>query len=214
MTRIAKLIMSGALFISTGALATTGSSGIIESLNYQSTQKNVDKAVEHIEVYGQRPIGYFRQQLRLSESAFFDAFNELTDISSFKVECYNKKRIGTNVGRRRCEPAYVDEIKHEQRFLTSQLTSSRGNPLLTFPYAQLRYELQQKQKEHIAYMNKLASENPDLQAKLEKWAEAKMSYALKHYKKWGKRSGFARAIETSPQFNIDEDIDYKDEKSL
>ena len=64
MTHIAKLIMSGALFLSTGALATTGSSGIIESLNYQSTQKNIDKAVERIEVYGQRPNGYFRQQLR------------------------------------------------------------------------------------------------------------------------------------------------------
>lgn len=173
------------------------SSGILEQIS-QPTEQSVSLAVERIQVYGQRPLSFFRKELVNSEADFFALYNELADDDGFKVKCRHNKELGTNVRTRACLPNFVNDIKFNEAQQAADLAPPGGGVLAIInnrSAAQAKAAILKKQQEYLENLNQIASANPQLQEKLDKWNAAKMSYAFQHYKKWGKKSGFAHAFE-------------------
>ena len=173
------------------------SSAILGHVTNPNQQQSVEKAIERIEVYGQRPLSFFKRALRNSEEDFFSLYNSLTNDDDFKVSCEDKVYVGRKTKTRICAPAFQNRILFEAR-QDARLRGSRRNlfnNLTNISRAEIKESMLERQKDHIADMNKLAQQNPELLAKLEEWNAAQISYAVHHYKTFGDASGFADVVQ-------------------
>ena len=193
MKKVTQLLLTTSLVLSAQAMALSGSSGIIEKLQYKSSEQNVENAIEHITVYGQRPLIYFKNQVIKAENDFFNLFNQFADQDEFKIKCSRSSSSGTRIRSRVCEPAYITDLKYDIRFLSGGSLFNAPN-IPVYLDRDFQRRARQKRVEHIAYMTRIADEHPELQDKLEDWAEARMSYAFKHYQRWGKYSHFSKLV--------------------
>jgi hypothetical protein len=148
----------------------------------QDQTANSDKEdVEQIQVYGQRPPGYYKELMIQAELAFFDTYNQLTENEDFKIIC-SREPIGpfSRLTKRVCEPGYIDEeqFKGTQEAFSAVSLRNKAIGNLTHTPGDLRIrKAQKKQREaQLEELRELVKTNPELQKKLINLNRAKAKY--------------------------------------
>lgn len=135
--------------------------------------ENPNEGIENIEVItvtGERPLSFFRKQMREKENAFFALHNTLTDSDDFKIICAHKTVTGNNLAQRVCEPKYIGEIKYkETQFSLEQGSKRRGleDKIQNLPTkGKFRIMYNKKRKEHLESIAELVKNNSELKQSL------------------------------------------------
>ena len=73
--------------------------------------------MEVITVTGQRPLNYYRQQIKIEEKKFYKQYNSLVSDKRFKIKCDYVTKSGLYRGQeKRCEPSYMKKEFAERDF--------------------------------------------------------------------------------------------------
>lgn len=152
----AKLLLVIGLIISFCASANESDSSKILTEEKSDIQKQSKEDIEVIGVVGEKPISFYRDQMKLAETAFYDMYNSLADKKKFKIKCRKEKQTGSHIKRKVCYPQYVlDRFAKE-----TQLALTTSSPLPTIDKIQ---EMVTKEKaESSEYMKQIILENPPL----------------------------------------------------
>ncbi len=128
------------------------------------------QGIEVIEVVGRYDKVSLRNKMNIAEKAFYDNFNLHVPIE-FHVKCEYRKRLGTNIRRRVCEPYFNKTERARVSALyvydPNALTRNNGNAYIDFKLspnarAELRKTLQAKQEELNGLFITVMEENPDV----------------------------------------------------
>ncbi len=135
------------------------------SLNLSaSIQTKNEENLEVIDVVGEKPLKYYRDQMKLAESNFYDMYNDLVDIKKFKINCRKEKPTGSHIKRKVCYPQYVlnEFAKITQQALIPKSQDARG---LVEPFPTItgiNESVSDTRNKSNDYMKKLLIDNPDL----------------------------------------------------
>ena len=112
------------------------------------------EVIEEIVVWGDMSMSALRGKLRITEDRAFSLFNELNNNPEFEVFCENKiRRLGSNLKKRVCNPAYVEKLYREAAFGMRQgFTSARPSKAI----------MDGKRDEFLAEIIRLGRDHPEL----------------------------------------------------
>lgn len=148
--------------------------------------------MEVVEVSGEYPMGYYREQHFQKQVTFYNALNEVIEDKEFHVTCERHSRHNfTRVKKRFCEPKFVKILKQEDT--RTKLSQRSGLQHIINTHVDIEYQrnLRKKRQEMLEMISKIIVENPDIAAKMSDLVKAQYAYQLSHAKKFGELSKYA-----------------------
>gem|GEM_PF-906806 len=131
------------------------------------------ESAEKIEVVGQKPLLFFKQQMQMAELDFYSLFNAIATEEKFKVKCRQESRIGSRIKTTACYPQYV----LDRMAIETQNALRSGAP---FPsLSDVEFLVQREKEDSLKYVEQVVSQNPDLLKKLVDMNEKKLQYNQK-----------------------------------
>ncbi len=117
-----------------------------------------------------KSISEYRKEMDDAEDIFYDAYNAKVDDEKYKIKCRKVKRKGSRIKYKECQPQNVREkLSEEQR---ASLLAGRGNP----SQERLEHAVKGEREDAMAYLEKVAYDNPEVLEKLLALNEAKANY--------------------------------------
>lgn len=150
------------------AIALTLALALPFSINLNAKEIDVksqkDEDIEVIDVLGSKPLSYYRDQMKIAESSFYDMYNGLVDKEEFKIKCRNEKATGSHIRRKVCYPQYVlSEMSRLTQLAFNPSILEKRHLVSPFPtVAGVRDIVTQERNESENYIKNLLVENPDL----------------------------------------------------
>jgi hypothetical protein len=167
---LAALVFIG--LYSTNSLASYASA---QTKQLEEANNTPDK-VEHIEVFGSKPLSFYKYQHRKSQRTYIKEFNALVDEGEYKIRCY-KRSNGIKASRivvTKCAPRYEEDLKADV-FIFGVSNPSRDRQYIE--------RVKAKSKEHLEITAKLLNANPELKETFLKMDAARVTLENKKKQK-------------------------------
>ncbi|TKB44331.1 hypothetical protein [Thalassotalea mangrovi] len=143
-------------------------------------QKKVkaDENLEVIQVYGEKPLTFLLDQVKMAELDFYDSLNPLIENPEYQVTCRRERRqeIGSTslrIKQTYCLPNYFRNRMAQET--QEAMLSGRPNPTS----AQIDALVVRKKEQAYAEITKIIEQHPELLEKLLKLEKAKVAYEEK-----------------------------------
>lgn len=147
-----------------------------------------NREIEQIDVVGQRTLMSMRHEIIREEDNLYRLFNDLNDGDKYDIFCKTEKDTYSYIAQRACEPVFLSQLKRENARLvvseTRQAFSEDGinwallqNGLaLAESSRELKEQLEGVYEDMNEEILRIALENPDYLAALQKVADLKAEY--------------------------------------
>lgn len=158
-----------------------------------ATSSESNKPIEQITITQERSLLSIRNQIYREEETMYRLFNDLNDNDKFDIFCHRSRPTGSYISQRDCEPIFFSDLKRESsRFAISEIrqayTGDPNNPIdagilqrgldLLESEGALRLQAKEEFEELSEEMLRIAMENPQYRAALERLATLKGEYGL------------------------------------
>lgn len=148
------------------------------SFAYQQGEQAEAQSLERIEVLGERPVSYYKKQLKNAQRAFFDEYNNFAGEDDFKIECEFRKKSFSNYQTQECEPKFVSKLLFEGTQEAFSMGSRRDveDMLARIPSKRkMELVIAQRRKQQLEDMAQQIQAHPSLLAAYQKMVFAKSS---------------------------------------
>lgn len=159
------------------------------SANQATSDKIQNDVDEVIDVIGQRPLIYFKNQMRNKEHDFYMRYSELTTNDDFRIRCsLEKNPAAHSIMTRVCKPQYLAKLYSE---MTRRNVSIARHVDGTFTIDNTRdkalfeQQVKEKQQQALADVTMLVKRSPKLRATLGEYLKAKTLYLQKRQAHYG-----------------------------
>ena len=149
---------------------------------------NSKREIEQIDVVGQRTLMTMRHEIIREEDTLYRLFNDLNDGDKFDIFCKTERNTYSYIAQRSCEPVFLSELKQASaRTMISETRQAFSEDGIDWAIlqngldmAESAGELRERAEGDFEAMNeeilRIALENPDYLAALQKVADLKAEY--------------------------------------
>ena len=157
------------------------------------------RRIEQINVTAERSLLVIRNQIEREEEVLYRLFNDLNSADKYDIFCKTERRTGSYIPIRYCEPRFFTTFRqNENRGALSEMRqafSPDGLDLALLqnglnrliPDRDLRAQIEDQYEELQQEMFRIATENPEYLASLQKIGELKAEYEAAREARFGKR---------------------------
>jgi hypothetical protein len=157
-----------------------------------------DDDIENITVFGERPLGYYKNEVKRAERSFFKQYNKVASEEDFKMHC---RRLGHNsllMGRKECLPKFIQTItdKYVNEFLPGAGIINVNSPdnmvgqgvgvsavRFRVPKSKLRKIIMARYQDQLADMTSKIKDSPEVKAAYDKLTKATVKLREKQAEK-------------------------------
>lgn len=160
----------------------------------QVLKKSETEKTEVISVRGQKPLGFYRQEMVELKFEFFDMLNALNTKPEFAIKCEKKSSIESRVKQTVCEPQYVIEMRaklNQQKRQGSQFT---GAALTQTSDRELNQNLQEWHEKADQEKLRLIANNPTLKEHFLKLIKSERAFKRLHAETYGSMSNYYQEV--------------------
>lgn len=130
--------------------------------------------LEEITVRAERPLGVLRAEVADAERALYEMFNAVIADPDLEIECKYRKPLGSLIGARVCEPAYVRELRAAATRRAMRMQSGGGLDLSVMRVTgDATTEISRKDEELLDEMADAVNTNPALMEALVDYLQKK-----------------------------------------
>lgn len=159
---------------------------------------NTDREIEQINVVGQRTLMSMRHQIIREEDSLHRMFNDLNEGDKFDIYCKTEANTYSYIAQRSCDPVFFSELKQANaRYMVSETRQAFSEDGINFALLQNGLDLAESDEDLRAQaegdfeamneeMLRIALENPEYLAILQKIAELKSEYKAAQVQFFGK----------------------------
>lgn len=149
-----------------------------------------DRTIEQIDITGERSLLSMRNTILRQEDSMYRLFNDLNSADKFDVFCKSTRPTGSYIPERSCEPVFFSDLKRASgRFAISEIRQAYTDGAVDLGILQNgldRLESSRELRQQASgdfealseEMLRIAMENPDYRAALERLATLKGDYEL------------------------------------
>jgi len=173
-------------------------SGVIYSANVysQNTAATADKdKTEVISIRGQKPLGFYREEMVDLKFEFYDLLNAVNTKAEFKIKCEKKSTVETRVKETVCEPQYVIDMRAKLNQQKSQASEFTGAAITQISDKELNKQLQSWHDKADQEKLRLMTTNPKLKAHFLKLIKSEENYKRLHVATYGSMSNYYKEEE-------------------
>lgn len=159
---------------------------------------NSGREIEQIDVVGQRTLMAMRHQIIREEDNLYRLFNDLNDGDKFDIFCKTERNTYSYIAQRSCEPVFLSELKQASaRAMISETRQAFSEDGINWAILQngldmaesaseLREQVEGDFEAMSEEMLRIAQENPDYLASLQKIAQLKAEYKAAQGQRFGR----------------------------
>lgn len=117
--------------------------------------------IEEVEVIGQRPLVYLREEISAAENSLYLVWNDVNDDDRFDVHCVWRAPLGTLIKEKQCVPRFVVDATGENArdFFSQSSANSNGGTIAT---GDARTTIQNTMVLYQQKMQEMILQNPEL----------------------------------------------------
>ncbi len=169
---------------------------VVDSAVEQNTEPT--RPIEEIQVLGERSLLTMRNQINREEEYLYRMFNDLNSADKFDIRCRKQRTTRSYIPVRSCEPKFLTQLRQQSaRHSISEIRQAFSGGEVNFAILQNGLDTLQPNSEirgqaaaDFEALNeeifRIAMENPDYLASLQKIAELKAQYQAARQLKFGK----------------------------
>jgi hypothetical protein len=147
-----------------------------------------DDDVETITIFGERPLSYYKNEVRRAQKSFFKHYNKVASEEDFRMHCSVGRRVGAHrtllLGSRECQPKFIQTItnKYVNEFLGGSMIGDVGTTYGTgvgngagrfrVPKSKLRKIIMARYQDQLVDMIDKIEDEPDVKAAYDKLTKA------------------------------------------
>jgi hypothetical protein len=189
--KLVAMVTAGALSLSASAIQTVDKKKPVQPLP-SPTEYAAGSDMEVIQVTGEYPLGWYRDQRYEKEVVFYSALNDLIKDEEFHVTCKRTFRHNNSrISKRYCQPQFFETLKQEEVRTRTSLRSFDSMIIESMSDAQYRKAVAEKREEMAKLVAEKVKANPEIAQKLQNLLQARYEYQIAHAEKFGKLSQYA-----------------------
>ena len=161
----------------------------------ENTSTDDSEDVEVVEVYGSKPLFYWKEALANSRAEIIDYLNESINNEDFQLTCRKVSIPNSNFKKRECRTGYDKRIRREKfidgMYLGSDFYAGQQSAELGST------ELSKKHEEHVQIVQQLYVEDEQFRQMYDKLQQIEKGYQEAHNKTFGSLSQYDEKSEES-----------------
>lgn len=160
----------------------------------QVLKKSETEKTEVISVRGQKPLGFYREEMVELKFEFFDMLNALNTKPEFAIKCEKKSSIESRAKQTICEPQYVIDMRSKLNQQKRQGSQFTGAALTQTSDRELNQNLQEWHEKADQEKLKLIANNPKLKEHFLKLIKSEHAFKRLHAETYGSMSNYYQEV--------------------
>jgi len=168
-----------------------------EQASSPETNETNTRQIEQITVIGERSLLTMRNEIIREEDVLYRLFNELNSNDRFDIFCHKKSNTVSLIPKRSCEPQFLKNHRQQSnRHALGEMRQSFSADGINYailqngldmlePEDELRRQLTYDYEDMNEEMLRIAMDNPDYMATLQKIARLRLEYLAARAEKFG-----------------------------